>query len=68
MVALDFGMEGDSIRIPIRLALLYYFIKRLNLDEGAEQRAPREQHVVVANRAEVNAALARASAQIPAAA
>lgn len=68
VVALDFGMEGDSISIPVRLALLYYFIKRLNLDDGAEQRAPREQHVVVANRAEVNAALARASAQIPVAA
>ncbi|MCA3799987.1 MAG: transcriptional regulator [Burkholderia sp.] len=68
VVALDFGMEGDSISIPVRLALLYYFIKRLNLDDRAEQRAPREQHVVVANRAEVKAALARASAQIPVAA
>ena len=68
VVALDFGMAGDSISIPVRLALLYYFIKRLNLDEGAEQRAPREQHVIVANRAEVKAALARASAQIPVAA
>lgn len=67
-VALDFGMEGESLTIPVRLALLYYFLKRLNLDGEAERRAPKEQHVVLANRAEVRAALKRAQEQTPLAA
>ena len=67
-VALDFGMEGESLTVPVRLALLYYFLKRLNLDGDAERRAPKEQHVVLANRTEVRAALKRAQEQTPLAA
>lgn len=67
-VALDFGMEGESITIPVRLALLYYFMKRLNLEGDPERRPAREQHVIVANKAEVRAALKRASEQVPVAA
>ncbi len=67
-VALDFGMEGESLTVNVRLALLYYFLKRLNLDGDAERRAPKEQHVVLANRAEVRAALKRAQEQTPLAA
>ncbi len=67
-VALDFGMEGESLTVPVRLALLYYFLKRLNLDGDAERRAAKEQHIVLANRAEVRAALKRAQEQTPLAA
>jgi hypothetical protein len=67
-IALDFGMEGDSIAIPVRLALLYYFMKRLNLEGDLERRPAREQHVVVSNKAEVRAALKRAGEQFPVAA
>lgn len=68
VVALDFGMEGESLKIPMRLALLYYFLKRLNLEGDAERRAPKEQHVVLGNKAEVRAALKRAQEQTPLAA
>lgn len=67
-VALDFGMNGDAITIPVRLSLLYYFMKRLNLDGDPERRPAREQHVVVLNKAEVRAALKRATEQVPVAA
>jgi hypothetical protein len=67
-VALDFGMDGDSIAIPVRLALLYYFMKRLSLEGDPERRPAREQHVVVANKAEVRSALKRAGEQVPVAA
>lgn len=68
VVALDFGMDGESLKIPVRLALLYYFVKRLNLEGDAERRAPKEQHVVLGNKAEVRAALKRAQEQTPVAA
>ena len=67
-VALDFGMDRESLTVPVRLALLYYFLKRLNLSGDAERRASKEQHVVLANRAEVRAALKRAQEQTPLAA
>jgi hypothetical protein len=68
VVALDYGMDGESIKIAVRLALLYYFLKRLNLEGDAERRAVREQHVVIANKTDVRAALKRAQEQTPLAA
>jgi hypothetical protein len=47
------------------LALLYYFLKRLNLEGDPERRAPKEQHLVVANKMDVRTALKRAEEQIP---
>lgn len=68
VVALDYGMDGESISIPVRIALLYYFLKRLNLEGDAEKRPSKEQHVVVANKREVQTALKRAQEQAPLAA
>lgn len=68
VVALDFGMESESVSVKVRLALLYYFLKRLNLDGDAERRTPKEQHVVLGNKAEVRAALKRSEEQTPLAA
>lgn len=68
VVAMDFGMEGESINVRVRLALLYYFLKRLNLEGDAEKRAPREQHVVLGNKNDVRAALKRSEEQTPLAA
>ena len=67
-VALDFGMHDESIKVPVRLALLYYFLKRLNLEGDAERRPPKEQHVVLGNKTEVRAAFKRAQEQTPLAA
>lgn len=68
VVALDFGMTGESIKVPVRLALLYYFLKRLNLDGDAERRPSKEQHIVLGNKADVRAGLKRAQEQMPLAA
>jgi hypothetical protein len=67
-VALDFGMDGNSICISVGLALLYYFMKRLNLEGDPERRPAREQQLVVANKADLRSALKRASQQVPVAA
>lgn len=60
VVAQDFGMKGDRLDVRVRLALLYYLLKRLNLDFEEEKRPAREQHVILANRDEVRQALKRA--------
>ena len=61
VVAQDFGMKGERLDIKVRLALLYYLLRRLDLhDFEGEKRPAREQHVVLANREEVRRALKRA--------
>ena len=60
VIARDYGMKGGQVTVKVRLALLYYFLKRLGLEFEAEQRPPREQHVVLADPPAVEAALARA--------
>ncbi|MFC1491804.1 WYL domain-containing protein, partial [Nitrospinota bacterium] len=60
VVADDYGMRKNLLKVEIRLALLYYFLKRLNLDFFEEKRPAREQHIVLANRDEVRKALDRA--------
>jgi predicted DNA-binding transcriptional regulator YafY len=60
VIAQDFGMKGERLDVRVRLALLYYVLKRLNLDFEEEKRPAREQHVVLANRDEVSKALKRA--------
>ena len=49
IVSQDYGMKGEKLSVPVRAALLYYFLKRLNLDFHEETRSPQEQHVVLAN-------------------
>lgn len=60
VVARDYGMRKNQLFVEIRLALLYYFLKRLNLDFSEEQRPAREQHIVLTNGDEVKEALDRA--------
>jgi predicted DNA-binding transcriptional regulator YafY len=68
VIAQDFGMKAGRLDIEVRLALLYYLLRRLNLDDfKAEQRPAREQHVVIANTDEVRPALKRAQAGLDAA-
>lgn len=68
VIAMDFDMDGESLKVQVRLALLYYFMKRLNLDGEPEHRLAKEQHIVVSNKGEVRAALKRAQEQSPIAA
>lgn len=60
-VALDYGMSGMKLEVRVRIALLYYFLRRLELQDcDGENRKPREQHVVVDNKNETRVALSKA--------
>lgn len=60
IIAQDYGMNGRRAEISVRRALLYYFQKRLRLDVSDALDNPYEKPVVVANRAEFDAALSEA--------
>ncbi len=57
----DYGMQDGRSVLRVRHALLYYLNKRLRLDVAEKQDRPKETPVVVANRAEYNAALKKIS-------
>lgn len=61
-IARDYCMKDDQLHLPVRLALLYYFVRRLNLDvdDEAPDRPANERHVVLDNAEEVRQALNRA--------
>lgn len=52
-IAIDYGINRGSTRIKVRRALLYYALKRLGLDVPPNARKPQDQHIVLANRADV---------------
>jgi predicted DNA-binding transcriptional regulator YafY len=58
-VAHDYGIRGASAPIRVRRSLLYYALKRLGLDVPPDTRPPHEQHIVLVNRAEIEALLKR---------
>ena len=61
VIAHDFGIRGERLDVKVRLALLYYLLRRLDLHNFDEPKRPaREQHVVLANPDEVRRALRRA--------
>ncbi len=53
VIALDYGMRSGRATIPVRKALLYYALKRLGLDTEPTARRPRDQQIVLLNRAAV---------------
>jgi predicted DNA-binding transcriptional regulator YafY len=69
-IALDYGMtrragaraqqESGQAVIRVRRALLFYALRRLGLDVPETARAPEQQHIVLVNRAEIDAARAPA--------
>lgn len=58
-IAIDYGIRGRSTRLKVRRALLFYALKRLGLDVAPDTRPPNEQHIVLVNRADVDAVLAQ---------
>ncbi len=48
-IAMDYDMPEGQVAIPVRLALLYYFEKRLRLDVDAKKDKPAEKPIVVSN-------------------
>src|SRR5260370_10204712 len=49
-VAFDYGMSKDGVRLSVRRALLFYFYKRLGLDNITFDAEPSRNPVVVKNR------------------
>lgn len=47
VIELDYGMENESVTIPVRRALLYYALKRLGLDTDPAARKPQDQQIVL---------------------
>lgn len=60
IVGKDYGMTGGKRVLPVRYAMLYYVLKRLNLLGDPAKEDPRQQHIVVFNLEEVQEALAAA--------
>lgn len=56
-VELDYGMLKGICVVPVRMALLYYFDKRLRLDIAEKRDRPKETPVVIQNRKEYDQAL-----------
>lgn len=49
IVVRDYHMEGGSVLLRVRKALLFYTLKRLGLDRDASAEAPESQHIVLLN-------------------
>jgi len=62
VIAQDYEMRNGRAEVLVRMALLYYFQKRLRLDVADKLDNPHEIPIVVANRAAFDAALAEAMA------
>jgi WYL domain-containing protein len=58
-IAIDYGIRGRSTTLEVRRALLFYALKRLGLDVAPETRPPSEQHIVLLNRHDIEAARVR---------
>jgi WYL domain len=58
-IAVDYGIRGRSATLKVRRALLFYALKRLGLDIAPEARPPGEQHIVLLNRHDIEAARIR---------
>jgi predicted DNA-binding transcriptional regulator YafY len=58
-IAIDYGIRGRSATLEVRRALLFYALKRLGLDLAPETRPPSEQHIVLLNRHDIEAARVR---------
>lgn len=55
-VELDFGMTDGTIEVSLRVCMAYYFMLQLGLDSDEEDAEPDSHHLVLVNRAEVEAA------------
>ncbi|MBK3666264.1 WYL domain-containing protein [Bradyrhizobium diazoefficiens] len=60
IVAQDYGMKLGLLTVRVRLALLYYFLKRLNLSFKSEAAPAHEHPIVLADPKVVQQALERA--------
>lgn len=50
VVATDFGMQGEELRLETRATLVNYLLRLLNLDPLGEQQNPLAQQIVLKNQ------------------
>ncbi|WP_095203536.1 WYL domain-containing protein [Mesorhizobium carmichaelinearum] len=60
VVAKDYGMQDGKAVLSVRMAMLFYVLKRLGLLRDPEKEKPRAQHIVLLNKEYVMAAQKRA--------
>lgn len=53
VIADDFGMMDDYVDIPVRAALIPYYLRLMRIGLGDESREPKIQQIVLANKDEV---------------
>lgn len=51
----DYGMRNGVLERPLRLALVPYYLKMLNVGRGDRERGAAEQQIVLLNQAELDA-------------
>lgn len=52
VIEFDYGMENGQVSLTTRIALVYYLLKRLGIENGKE-KSPSEQQIVLLNSDEV---------------
>ncbi len=57
VVAKDYGMNGRKCVLRVRVAMLFYVMKRLGLLNDAVKEDPRRQHIVLVNEADAKRVL-----------
>lgn len=55
VVELDYGMENGELGMTVRVAFLFYMVKRMGLAFDKEPKEPRDQQIVLLNREDVKA-------------
>jgi hypothetical protein len=53
VVSTDYGMSNGELRIMVRRAFLFYFLKQLGLQTEGLNKSPEEQHIVLINQNEI---------------
>lgn len=57
IVAMDYGMTDFELKFKCRIALLYYLMKKLGIDQNGSERAGNEQQIVAINLDEIQTAM-----------
>lgn len=61
IIEMDYGMSDGRLIMPVRMAMLYYFYKRLRLDLSAVTSRPAETPIIIENQSEFDLALREAT-------
>lgn len=54
VIALDYGKGGSKTKFPVRYTMLYYALKRLELDNDPDTRKLQDQYIVVLNKNQIS--------------